>query len=139
MNNFSSWPAGVVIQLVWLGVYIIGYIGSIQARTLRQALYSRKGEEKVLEIIANWDGESNKAEFTKDIVPADDTLDALLDDPKEAFKKIFGPSLKNTKNYPATDWKNHIFCQKIVISQLCTWSGYNDGDFIKTLEDLKNV
>ena len=92
----------------------------MQARELRRALYSRIREDNVLEIIANW---NNKAEFPKEIVTADDTLDHLLDAPVEAFKKIFGPSMKNTKNYPATEWKNHIFCQKCVIAELCSWAG----------------
>ena len=107
----------------------------LQARELRRALYSRIGKDNVLEIIANWNKE---AEFKQEIVTANGALNYLLDDPLKAFKKIFGPSLKNTKNYPEIEWKNHIFCQKCVIAELCAWAGCNGGDFMKTLEDLKN-
>ena len=89
-------------------------------------------------MIANWDEELEQAEFTKDVVSADDSLDYLLDDPEKAFKKIFGPGSRNIENYPEMDWKNHVFCQKIVIAQLCAWAGSNGGDFIKTLEELKH-
>ena len=60
----------------------------------------------------------------------------------EAFKKIFGPSLNNTKNYPEIEWKNHIFCQKCVIAELCAWAaaaGGNGKDFMRTLDDLKSA
>ena len=90
-------------------------------------------------MIANWDEELKQAEFTKDVVFADDSLDGFLDNPAKAFEKIFGPRSRNTRNYPELDWKNHIFCQKIVIAQLCAWAGYSGGDLMKTLEDLKHV
>ena len=109
----------------------------LQARELRRALYSRVGKDNVLEIIANWNTE---AEFTKEVVTANDALNDLLDDPLEAFKEIFGPSLKNTKNYPESEWKNHIFCCKSVIAELCVWAkGGNGADFMKTLDALKSV
>ena len=89
-------------------------------------------------MIANWNEDLKEPGFTKDVVLADDSLDGFLDNPVEAFEKVFGASSRNTQNYPEVEWKNHIFCQKIVIAQLCAWTGCNGGDFIMTLEDLKH-
>ena len=48
--------------------------------------------------------------------------------------------MKNTKNYPEIEWKNHIFCQKCVIAELCAWAaGGNGKDFMRILDALKSA
>ena len=105
----------------------------LQARGLRQAMYERKGYGPVLEIIAHWDQEPT---FTEDEVFPDGELDRLLDSPREAHQHIF-PASERTPESSVAKWKNHIFCQKCVIAELCAWSSKTGEGFLDILDTLK--
>ena len=90
----------------------------LQARPLRQAMYKRKGYSPVLEVIAHW---NQRPTFTNDTVHPDGRLDYLLDSPRRAFHHIF-PATRRSAGVSEIDWRNHIFCQKCVIAELCAWT-----------------
>ena len=136
--DFIEKPAGVSLMFV-------GGCGSnltqepnphLQTRPLRQALYARLGYGSVLERIAYWDSTTG-ATFLKEVVEPDNTLDHLLDRPREAFQEIFGDSKnkRNTWEYTDEEWRTHIFCQKSAIAKLCAWTNPGRG-YLDILGDI---
>ena len=108
----------VVIAPSHFSLYCIGG----QARPLRQALYWRMESGPVLEVVANWHEDPDKI-IEKEIVQPDHKLDHLLDKPGEAFRQIFGGCQRpSDRSISELDWRNHVFCQKTVIAELCTWT-----------------
>ena len=100
---------------------------NLVARPLRQALYSRMDYGPVLERLAHWDPITG-ATFIKEVVEPDNTLHHLLDNPKKAFKKIFGESINKMKpEYTEEEWRTHVFCQKSAIAKLCAWANPSRG------------
>ena len=98
---------------------------NLLARPLRQALYSRLNCGPVLERIAHWDPTSGAA-ILKEVVEPDNTLDHLLDNPREAFERICGSSIDKRKpEYTEEEWSTHIFSHKSVIAKLCAWTTTN--------------
>ena len=94
-------------------------------------MYWRKGYGPVLEIIAHWD---KKPRFIEEAVEPDSSLDYLLDSPREAFLHIFSDN-KQPRDISEAEWKNHIFCQKCVIAELCAWTNPQRG-YLDILEEL---
>ena len=95
----------------------------IQARALRQAVYQRMNYGPVLEIIAHWE---ERPTFTEDLVQPDDTLDHLLDSPREAFQHLF-PTTTRSPGISEAEWRNHVFSQKCVVAELCAWTSPERG------------
>ena len=97
----------------------------LQARPLRQALYWRMNYGPVREKLAHWDPGTG-ATFIEEIVEPDNSLDTLLDSPREAFQEIFGDS-RRSKEMSEIKWRTHVFSQKSVIAELCAWSNPSRG------------
>ena len=87
----------------------------LQARPLRQALYSRLNLGPVLERLTHWDPNTG---FTtlEEVVQPDNTLKHLLNSPKTAFKEIFGAS-KRKVEYSEEEWRTHVLSQKSVVAE----------------------
>ena len=101
-------------------------------RPLRQAIYFRLNCGSVLEILPHWDPDA--AEGKRKIVELDDKLDNLLDSPREAYEEFFGDE-KKPENVFELEWKNHIFCKKSVIAELCVWAR-PDLDYLELLRSF---
>ena len=87
----------------------------------------------VLERLAHWD-HGTGATFLEETVQPDNTLDQLLDHPREAFQEIFGDCSR--KPWMSEEvWRGHVFSQKSVIAELCAWSNRERG-FLDILADL---
>ena len=95
------------------------------ARPLRQAVYWRLDYGPVLERLAHWD-HSTGATFLQEIVEPDNSLDHLLERPREAFQEIFGDCRRNPE-VSETEWRTHVFSQKSVIAELCAWTSSSRG------------
>ena len=87
----------------------------------------------VLERLAHWD-HGTGATFPEEIVEPDNSLDQVLDNPREAFQEIFGDCRRNPE-VSLTEWRNHIFNQKSVIAELCAWTSPSKG----ILEILREI
>ena len=61
------------------------------------------------------------ATFLQELIHPDNTLDHLLDKPREAFHQIFGGCRRNPE-ISEEEWRNHVFSQKSVIAELCAWT-----------------
>ena len=112
----------------------------LQVRPLRQALYSRLGIKSMREMIAVWDSHNQVGTFTEDDVTCDPALDHLLDSPQEAFTLMFGESQSCPPGIRKQEWRNHIFCQKVVVAELCAWASHHTGtggDLIATMDMIK--
>ena len=103
----------------------------IQARALRQAAYQRMNYGPVLEIIAQWD---ERPTFTEDLVQPDDTLDHLLDSPREAFQHLF-PTTSRSPGVSEAEWRNHVFSQKCVVAELCAWTS-PEREYLEILGEI---
>ena len=103
------------------------------ARPLRQALYWRMNYGPVLEKLAHWDPGTG-ATFLEEIVEPDNSLDTLLDSPREAFQEIFGDCVRNPE-VSKSEWRIHVFSQKSVIAELCAWSNPGRG-ILEILSDI---
>ena len=76
------------------------------------------------------------ATILKEVVEPDSTLDYFLDNPREAFERIFGDSKNKRKpEYSEEEWRTHIFSQKSVIAKLCAWANSSRG-FLDILAEL---
>lgn len=106
----------------------------VKARKLRQAVYSRLNCGPVLETFACWNKEERRAVFPELLVKPDINLDSLVSDPVRAFHEIFG-SEKREAGVADLGWKNHLFCQAIVIAELCAWG--TGSDLFDNLEILR--
>ena len=103
------------------------------ARPLRQAVYWRLDYGPVLERLAHWD-HSTGATFLEEIVEPDNSLDHLLERPREAFQEIFGDCRRNPE-VSETEWRTHVFSQKSVIAELCAWTSSSKG-ILEILGDI---
>lgn len=105
----------------------------ITARCLRQGLYQTMGYGKVMEIIANWDAPSSTPEFKENLTKPSSDMKHLLEDPKRAFKTVFGKQ-KRIDYISSNDWRNHVFSEKSVIAELCAWA--TGGNIMDTMNLL---
>lgn len=80
---------------------------NVVVRPLRQALYARLGLPFVREEIPAWDAEREAVFWHDDEVPADAALDALLDDPVQAFAWLVQQDDATPPSF-ATSKKKHL-------------------------------
>ena len=74
--------------------------------------------------------------MTETVVAADGDKNYLLNVPAEAFRNIFGND-RNPGSYNTLQWKNHVFCQKIAVAEVCAWaSERNVLDILKVMSVL---
>lgn len=105
----------------------------LQARPLRQALYSRLNLGPVLERLTHWDPTTG---FTnvEEVVQPDNTLEHLLKSPKKAFNEIFGASKRKSK-YSEEEWRTHVFSQKSVVAEQFLWTNPSRG-YLNILREI---
>ena len=78
-------------------------------------------QDRLTEVLANFNEDPDKI-IEKEVVQPDSRLDHLLDSPREAFEEIFGDCERPAESSISDpDWRNHVFCQKTVIAELCAW------------------
>jgi hypothetical protein len=86
-------------------------------RQLRQALYHRLGITGVKEIFPTWNGA--EVEWVDELIEADATLDALLDDPLKAVNRFFPDVEKWATTKRDQKLQTHAFCCYSITFELC--------------------
>ena len=70
--------------------------------------------------------EMSGATFLEEILEPDNSLDQLLDRPREAFQEIFGDCSRNPE-VSETQWRTQVINQKSGIAGLCVWTSSSRG------------
>ena len=105
----------------------------LNARSLRAALYSRKGViGAIKEIFPVWG--TDKTVWSEEDVGPDSMLDHLLDNPKEALEFLFPKSsLIKPAEVSGLDWQNHLYALHAIVYEICALGSKDEKSLLEVL------